>query len=107
MEISAQKTKLLVNNNKAISEEVKVIGDNLETVTQFKYFVSDKGSKPEVLSRIAQTPAALARLRPIWTAKNIPLRYNIRLFLYACETRTLAADLQRRGVCKPHGNEVK
>ena len=107
MEISAQKTKLMTNSTKGISKEIKVSGEKLETVTQFKYLgsiISDKGSKPEIMSRIAQTTAALARLRPIWTAKNIPLKSKIRLmralvmsvFLYACETWTLTADLQRR-----------
>ena len=37
-------------------------GQKLETVTGFKYpgsVITDKGSKPEILSRIAQTTAAL------------------------------------------------
>ena len=41
----------------------------LETVTSLKYLdsvVTDEGSKPEILSRIAQTTAALTRLKP-WT----------------------------------------
>ena len=40
----------------------------LETVTSFKYLGSikiDEGSKPEILSRIAQTTAALATLKPV------------------------------------------
>ena len=42
----------------------------LETVTSFKYLVSvitDKGFKPEILSRIAQTTAVLARLNQFGT----------------------------------------
>ena len=38
-------------------------------VTSFKYLgsiISDKDSKPEILSRIAQTIAALTRLKPVW-----------------------------------------
>ena len=49
------------------STQVKVNGQKLETVTSFKYLgsvVSDEGSKPEtILSRIAQTTTALARLK--------------------------------------------
>ena len=79
----------------------------LETVTSFKYLgsrVSDEGSKPEILSRIAQTTAALTRLKPVWNDRSISLSSKIRLmlsfvtsiFLYACEPWTLTAVLQRR-----------
>ena len=61
-------------------------------------------SRREVLSRAAQTMAALARLKIIWKDKNIRIKHKIRLmralvmtiFLYACETWTLTAELQRR-----------
>ena len=46
----------------------KVNGQKLETVTSFKYLgsvISDEGSKPEILSRIAQATAALTRLKPV------------------------------------------
>ena len=46
----------------------------LETVTSFKYLGSDVfyvGFKPELLSMIAQTTAALTRLRPVWNDWNI------------------------------------
>ena len=39
-------------------------GQKLETVTSFKYLgsaITDEGSKPEILSRIAQATAALTR----------------------------------------------
>lgn len=35
--------------------------------------MSDEGSTGEVLARIAQTTAALAKLKPIWKDKNISL----------------------------------
>ena len=61
MEISAKKTKLMTNNISGINSEIKVNGQKLETVTSFKYLGSvktDEGSKPEILSRTAQTTAA-------------------------------------------------
>ena len=61
MEISAEKTKLMTNNTSGINIEIKVNGQKLETVTSFKYLgsvVTDEGSKPEILSRIAQTTAS-------------------------------------------------
>ena len=66
MEISAEKTKLITNNTSGINTEIKVNGQKLETVTSFKYLgsvMTDEGSKTEILSRIAQTTAALTRLK--------------------------------------------
>ena len=37
MEISAEKTKLITNNTSGINTEIKVNGQKLETVTNFKY----------------------------------------------------------------------
>ena len=74
MEISAEKTKLMTNNTSGISTEIKVNGQKLETVTSFKHLgsvITDKGSKPKILSRIAQTTAALTRLKPVWIDKSI------------------------------------
>ena len=82
-------------------------GQELETVTSFKYLgsvITDEGSKPEILSRIAQTTAALTRLKPVWNDRSISLSSKIRLvrslvtsiFLYACESWTLTAELQRK-----------
>ena len=95
MEISAEKTKLMTNNTSGINAEVKVNGQKLETVTSFKYLgsvITDEGSKPEILSRIAQTTAALTRLEPVWIDKSISLSSKIPLmhslvtsiFLYVC-----------------------
>ena len=61
MEICAEKTKLMTNNTTGINKEIKVNGQRLETATSFKYLgsaVSDKDSKPVILSWIAQTTAA-------------------------------------------------
>ena len=58
MEISAEKTKLMTNSANGIQREIQVKGQKLGTVTSFKYLgavVSDDGSKPEILSRIALT----------------------------------------------------
>ena len=65
MEISAEKTKLITNNTSGINTEIKVNGQKLETITSFKCLGSvkaDEGSKPEILSRIAQATAALTRV---------------------------------------------
>ena len=63
MEICDEKT-LMTNNTSSINNEIKVNGQKLKTVIGFKYLgsvVSDKGSKPAILSRRAQTTPALTR----------------------------------------------
>ena len=78
-----------------------------ETVQQFRYLggiISDEGSKPEILTRAAQTMTALGKLKSIWRDKNITLKYKVRLLralffsilLYAYETWPLTSELQRR-----------
>ena len=97
----------MTNNTSGINTEIKMNGRKLETVTSFKYlgsFITDEGSKPELLCRIAQARAALTRLKPVWIDKSSSLSSEIRLmrsfvtfiFLYACESWTLTAELQRR-----------
>ena len=75
MEVSAEKTKLMTNNTSGINTEMKVNRQKLETVT----VITDEGSKPEILSRIAQTTAALTRLKPVWNDRSISLSSLIRL----------------------------
>ena len=76
MEISAEKTQLMTNNTSCINTEININGQKLETVTSFKYLgsvITDEGSKPEIPSRIAQTTAALTRLKPVWNDRSISL----------------------------------
>ena len=50
IEISGQKAEMMTSNTSNINEEIKVNGQELETVTSFKYLgsvVFDEGSKPE------------------------------------------------------------
>ena len=108
MEISAEKTKVVTNNTSGINTGMKVNGQKLETVTSFKYslgsVVTDEGSEPEILFRIAQTTAALTRLKRVLNDRSISVSSKIQLmrsfvtsiFLYACELWTLTAELQRR-----------
>ena len=93
----------MTNNTTGINTEIKVNGQKLETVTSFNYLgsvITDESSKPEILSRIAQTIAALTRLKSVWDDRNISLSSKMQLvtsiFLYACESWTLTAELQRK-----------
>ncbi|KAK2153584.1 hypothetical protein NP493_2294g00000 [Ridgeia piscesae] len=97
----------MTNNTTGISTDIRVNGEKLDLINRFKYLreiIADEGSEPEILARIAQTAAALAKLKNIWNDRNIALSSNIRLmrslvmstFLYACESWTLTADTERR-----------
>ena len=107
MEIGAEKPKIMTTND-TLQREITIQGHTLEAVDHLKYFgaiICDEGSRREVLSRAAQTMTALARLKTIWKYHNFIIKHKIRLmralvitiiFLYACETWTLTAELQRR-----------
>ena len=95
IEIGPDKTKVMTNNPDGFQREIKIKGQRLEGVENFKYLgaiISSEGSKPEILSRIAQTIMALSRLKIIWRDKNISLASKVKLmrtlilstFLYAC-----------------------
>ena len=72
----------MTNNTSGINTEIKVNGQMLETVTGFKYLgsiITDEGSKPEILSRITQTTAALTRLKPVLNDRSISVSSKIQL----------------------------
>ena len=107
MEIGPDKTKVMTTNSNGFQREIKIKGLRLEEMENFKYLgaiTSNEGSKFEILSRIAQTTAALSRLMIIWRDKNISLASKVKLmrmlilstFLYACESWTLTAEIKRR-----------
>ena len=107
MEIGPDKTKVMTNNPNGFQREIKIKGQRLEEVENFKYLgaiISNERSKPEILSRIAQTIAALSRLKITWRDKKVSLVANVKLmrtlilsaFLYACESWTLTADIERK-----------
>ena len=80
LDISAEESKLMTNGSSGINKEIKVNEEKLETVTSFKYLrsvVSDEGSKPEILSRIAQTAAALTKFKPVWNDRSVSLSSKI------------------------------
>ena len=107
MEVGPDNTKVMTNNPNGFQREIKIKCQRIEEVENFKYLraiISNDGSKPEILSRIAQTTAALSRLKIIWRDKNISLASKVKLmrtlilytFLYACESWTLTAEIERR-----------
>ena len=56
MEIGPDKTKVMTNNQNGLQREIKIKGQRLEEVENLKYLgaiISNEGSKPKILSRIA------------------------------------------------------
>ena len=104
--VPKKKKKLMTNNTNGIDTEIKVNGQKPETVTSYEYLgsvITDEGSELEIPTRIAQTTSALTRLKPLWNDRSVSLSSKIQLvcslvtsfFLYACESWTLTAELQR------------
>lgn len=56
------KKKIMVNNEKMFSAKIKVCGQQLEVMNQFKYIgliIIEEGTKIKIISRITQTMAAV------------------------------------------------
>ena len=107
MLIGPDKTKVMTNNPNGFQREIKIEGRRLEEVANVKHLgaiISNEGSKPGILSRIAQTKAALSTLKIIWWDKNISLASKVKLMrtlilstlLYACKNWTLTEETERR-----------
>jgi hypothetical protein len=107
MEVSTEKSKVMVNSTNPISANITMNGEPLEEVTSFKYLgvtLSKDGTCiAEIRIRIATATAAMARLNRVWKS-NISFQTKFKLFrslvvsilLYGCETWTLLVDDERR-----------
>ena len=107
MEISAEKSKILINGSNTV-DSITMYGETLEQVTSFKYLgsmiTSDGTSDREVQSRINAATSCMARLKSIWKSKDITVKTKIRLYkalvlsilTYGCESWTLRVDQERR-----------
>ena len=92
MQINAEKTKLMTISTNRFSTDIRVNGEKLDCVNRFKYLeaiITDEGSKPEILARIAQATAALAKLKIIWNHRNIALTADTKRRIQAMEMRCL------------------
>ena len=75
----------------------------VRSLKDFGATVSDEGSKPVVPSRTEQATAALTKLKPLYR-DNLSLGSKMKLmcslgiciFLYACESWTFTAQLEKR-----------
>ena len=114
MEISAEQTKLMTNNTSGINAEISVNGQKLETVKSFKHLgsvITDEGSKPEILSRTAQTTAALTRLKPNWNDRSIcaPLShpFSCALVYHGPSQQSSKKEYKRGGTARYYATPTK
>lgn len=107
MEISSEKSKIMVNSTSSTPANITMNGKTLEEVASFKYLgatlTKDGTCTAEVRIRLGTATSAMARLSRVWRS-NISFKSKFRLYkslvvsvlLYGCETWTLLADMERR-----------
>jgi len=107
MEVSTEKSKILINSNNTDTATITLNGEELEQVKQFKYLGStlttDGSSTVEIRKRISAATAAMTRLQTVWKS-SISFKTKFHLYktlvlsilLYGCESWTLLADAERR-----------
>ena len=109
MEISSEKSKILVNSNSETkTTNIVMNGETLEEVKEFKYLgalINSEGtSAKEIKTRLAIALASMAKLTNIWKSRDIKMSTKIKLYrslvtsiaTYGCESWTLTEDTQRR-----------
>ena len=108
MEVSSEKSKVMVNCANNTPAQIHMNGQLLEEVDAFKYLGStltkDGGSSTEIKIRIGAATSAMARLNKIWRSKDISFPTKLKLYkalivsilLYGCESWTLTAETSRR-----------
>ena len=72
-------TKVMINNPNDFQRDIKIRGQRLEALENFKCLNSNEGSRHEIFSRTAQTTVALSRLKIIRRNKNISLASKVKL----------------------------
>ena len=107
MEISTEKSKVMVNSRQKLKANITMNGQRLEEVTSFKYLgatlTQDGSSSAEIRIRIATATTALVKLQRMWkSSMSFQAKHKLyrslvlSIFLYGCETWTLMADTERR-----------
>ena len=80
MEINTDKTQVMTNCDGHFTTGIFLNGEKIIEVTIFKYLgsiIDDKGSKKDIISRIAQTTPVLTKISVIWNDRNIMLKSKI------------------------------
>ena len=104
MEISSEKSKVMVNSGDNATAQISMNGQQLGEVMAFKYLgatlTKDGRSIAEIKIRLAIAIASMVKLNKIWSSKDVSFSTKIKLYktlvlstlLYGCESWTLTAD---------------
>ena len=90
----------MAKSTNGIQREIKVKGQKLDTIIRFKYLGAVVSERLKTkFSFNAQATVSLTKLKPVWR-DNIFLGSKKKLTcsvnLYACESWTLTAELEKR-----------
>ena len=108
MEISREKSKVMVNSGDNTTVQISMNGQQLEEVMALKYFgatlTKDGHSTAEIKIRLAIATASMAKLNKIWSSKDLSFSTKIKFvktlvlstLLYGCESWMLTADSTKR-----------
>ena len=108
MEISSEKSKVMVNSGDITPVQISMNGQQLEDVMPFKYLgatlTKDGRSTAEIKIRLAIATASMAKINKIWSSKDVTFATKIKLYktlvlstlLYGCESLALTADSTKR-----------
>ena len=84
MEVSTEKSKVMVNTTIDITANINMNGERLEEVNSFKYLgatlTKDGCRLAEMSISTATATSAMARLDKVWKSSNISFRTKYRLF---------------------------
>ena len=108
IEISSEKSKVMVNSVGNTTVQISMNGQQLEEVMAFKYLgatlTKDGRSTAEIKIRLTIATASMAKLNKIWSSKDLSFSTKIKIYktldlstlLYAYESCTLKADSTKR-----------
>ena len=108
MEISSEKSKVMVYSGHNTTVQISMNGQQLEEVMAFKYLrttlTEDGRSTAEIKIRLAIATASMAKLNKIWSSKDVSFSTKKKLYktlvlstlLYRCESSTLTAESTKR-----------
>ena len=83
MEISSEKSKVMVNSGDNTTIQISMNGQQLEEVMAFKYLgatlIKDGRSTAEIKMRLAIATASMAKLNKNWSSKDVSFSTKIKL----------------------------
>merc|ERR1712121_129522 len=97
MEVSTEKSKVLVNSTTGSTAHILMSGEQLEEVDSFKYLgatlTKDSRSTSEIKTRLAMATAAMSKLNRFWKSKTISFNTKNKLEGGSCRGSDTSLDM--------------